>query len=180
MAISHFAFLLKSPKLPFQSSFLTNDLLPTPLGKLKQSEKVLHGVLKPEQPKSPPSVNENTLTLLLPKPNASACALDPICSLLFKNITSGTSLVIQWLRICLPRPGTQVGSLVWENLTCCRATKPVHHWILHALEPTHRNYWSQHALKPVLCNRRSYLNEKPAPQLQSSPHSRQLEKAQAK
>ena len=124
---SHFAFLLKSPKLPFQSSFLTNDLLPTPLGKLKQSEKVFHGVLKPEQPKSPPSVNENTLTLLLPKPNASACALDPICSLLFKNITSGTSLVIQWLRICLPRPGTQVGSLVWENLTCCRATKPVHH-----------------------------------------------------
>ena len=40
---------------------------------------------------------------------------------------SGTSLVAQWLRICLPMQGTWVGSLVWEDPTGCRATKPVHH-----------------------------------------------------
>ena len=44
----------------------------------------------------------------------------------------GTSLVAQWLRICLPVQGTQVRSLVQEDPTCCRATKPVSH-----------NYWSR-------------------------------------
>ena len=42
----------------------------------------------------------------------------------------GTSLVVQWLRIHLPMHGTWVGSLVWEDLICLRATKPMHH-----------NYW---------------------------------------
>ena len=39
----------------------------------------------------------------------------------------GTSLVAQWLRICLPLQGTWVRSLVWEDPTCHRATKPVRH-----------------------------------------------------
>ena len=30
----------------------------------------------------------------------------------------------QWIRICLPVQGTQVQSLVWEDSTCHRATKP--------------------------------------------------------
>ena len=34
------------------------------------------------------------------------------------------SLVAQWLRICLPMQGTRVWSLVREDPTCCRATKP--------------------------------------------------------
>ena len=34
------------------------------------------------------------------------------------------SLVVQWIRICLP---IQVHSLVWEDHTCHGATKPVHH-----------------------------------------------------
>ena len=38
-----------------------------------------------------------------------------------------TSLVVLWLRIHLPVQGTQVRSLVWEDPTCHRATKPVHH-----------------------------------------------------
>ena len=46
--------------------------------------------------------------------------------------TSRTSLVIQWLRICLPTQGTQVPSLVWEDSTCPAATKP-----------TCYNYWAQ-------------------------------------
>ena len=43
----------------------------------------------------------------------------------------GTSLVAQWLRICLPMQGTRVPALVQEDLTCHRATKPTCH-----------NYWS--------------------------------------
>ncbi|KAJ8786159.1 hypothetical protein J1605_006515 [Eschrichtius robustus] len=42
----------------------------------------------------------------------------------------GTSLVAQWLRICLPRQGTRVRSLVREDPTCRRATKPVRHYYL--------------------------------------------------
>ena len=40
---------------------------------------------------------------------------------------SGASLVAQGLRIRLPRQGTWVRSLVWEDPTCCGATKPMHH-----------------------------------------------------
>ena len=39
----------------------------------------------------------------------------------------GTFLVAQWIRIHLPMQGTQVQSLIQENSTCHRATKPVHH-----------------------------------------------------
>ena len=39
----------------------------------------------------------------------------------------GTSLVAQWIRICLPMKGAWVQSLVGEDPTCCRATKPVCH-----------------------------------------------------
>ena len=38
-----------------------------------------------------------------------------------------TSLVAQWLRICLPMQGTRVQGLVWEDPTGCKATKPVCH-----------------------------------------------------
>ena len=44
---------------------------------------------------------------------------------IFKDL--GTSLVVQWLRICLPMQGTQVQSLVREDPTCHRGTKLVHH-----------------------------------------------------
>ena len=43
----------------------------------------------------------------------------------------GTSLVVQWLRICLPMQGTRVRALVWEDPTCRGATRPVSH-----------NYWA--------------------------------------
>ena len=40
----------------------------------------------------------------------------------------GDSLVVQWLRVvCFPVQGTQVQSLVREDSTCHRATKPVSH-----------------------------------------------------
>ena len=44
-----------------------------------------------------------------------------------KNISSVTSLVEQWLKICLPMQGTRVRSPVQEDPTCCGATKTVSH-----------------------------------------------------
>ena len=38
-----------------------------------------------------------------------------------------TSLVAQWIRICLPMQETRIRSLVQEDPTCCGATKPVCH-----------------------------------------------------
>ena len=40
---------------------------------------------------------------------------------------SRASLVVQWLRICLPMQGTQVRALVWEDPTCHGAIRPVSH-----------------------------------------------------
>ena len=66
--------------------------------------------------------------------------------------------------------GTQVRALVQEDPTCCGATKPVHHsyWAC-ALDPASHNYWAHVPqllkpvrLEPVLCNKRSHHNEKPA------------------
>ena len=86
--------------------------------------------------------------------------------------------------------GTRVWSLLREDPTYCRATKPTHHnywacalepashnyWSLRALEPMRRNYWAHvpqllspratttetHVPEPVLRNKRSHHNEKPA------------------
>ena len=44
-----------------------------------------------------------------------------------KKKNSGTSLVAQWLKICLPMQGTRIRALVWEDPPCCGATKPVSH-----------------------------------------------------
>ena len=44
-----------------------------------------------------------------------------------KTTMRGASLVAQWLRICLPMQGTRVQALVWEDPTCCGATRPVSH-----------------------------------------------------
>ena len=81
----------------------------------------------------------------------------------------GTSLVVQWLRICLPMQGTRVRSLVRQDPTCHGATKPMHHncWAW-ALEPASHSYWDRMpqplkpmCLEPVLRNKRSHRNEKP-------------------
>ena len=48
-----------------------------------------------------------------------------------KSPCPGASLVVQWLRICLPMQGTRVRALVWEDPTCHGATRPVSH-----------NYWA--------------------------------------
>ena len=43
------------------------------------------------------------------------------------KLVGRASLVVQWLRICLPMQGTQVQALVWEDPTCRGATRPVNH-----------------------------------------------------
>ena len=64
----------------------------------------------------------------------------------FKNIQGGTSLRIQWIRIRLPMQRTQIRSLVWEDFTCCGATKPVHSNEDPAQpekEKQNKNFWFQ-------------------------------------
>ena len=88
----------------------------------------------------------------------------------FKNIILGTSLVVQWLRICLPMQGTWVRALVQEEPTCHGATKPVcHNYWACALGPMSHNYWARvpqllkpARLEPELRNKRNHCNEKPA------------------
>jgi len=79
-------------------------------------------------------------------------------------VFQGTSLVVQWLGVCLPMQGTQVQSLVWEDSTYHGATKPVCHncW---AHEP---HDWSSCTLEPMFCNKGSHHNESLVPQLESS------------
>ena len=75
-----------------------------------------------------------------------------------------TSLVVQWLRICLPLQGAWVRS--WP--------REVPH-SLEQLSPGHGNNWSLHTLVPLLCKKRS-CHEKPTHHRETSPHSLQLEK----
>ena len=51
-----------------------------------------------------------------------------------QKLKIGTSLVVQWLGICLPLQGKQVRFLVWEDSESLRATGPMY-----------PNYWSLHA-----------------------------------
>ena len=99
----------------------------------------------------------------------------------FKNSTVRTSLLVPRLRIYLLMQRTRIRSLVWEDATCCRATKPVHHnhWG-GVLEPTCHSGWSPCTLESMLRNKRHQRSAKPTTrQLGSSPHSPQLEKARA-
>ena len=64
------------------------------------------------------------------KPNTAKRLLSKI------QRTLGTSLVTQWMRICLLLQGTWVQSLVQEDPTSSGATKPTHHnYRAHTLEP---------------------------------------------
>ena len=80
------------------------------------------------------------------------------------KIEGRTSLVVKWLRIRLPRQGTWVWSLVQEDLTCRRATKPVHHnyWAC-ALEPESHNYWGPCATTTEACAPRAHAPQQEKP-----------------
>ena len=86
------------------------------------------------------------------------------------KVDDRASLVAQWLRIRLPMQGTWVPALVREDPTCRGATKPVcHKYWAFTLEPSSHSYWAHvpqllkpARLEPVLHNKRSHHNEKPA------------------
>ena len=85
-----------------------------------------------------------------------------------------------WLhgqRIHLPMQKTQVRSLVQEDPTCCRATKPVrHNYWAYALRAPELQLLRPKCLKPLLSNKRSLHNEKPEHRSQTL--TLQLEKSQ--
>ena len=87
--------------------------------------------------------------------------------LLSKTVVE-TSLVVQWIGICLPVQGTRTQSLVQRHSMCYGATKPMcHKYWVHALESTSHNCRAQVpqllkpvCLEPVLCNENSHPSEK--------------------
>ena len=93
---------------------------------------------------------------------------------------AGTSLVAQCLRIRLPMQGSGVRTLVREDPTCRRATKPVRHnyWAC-VLEPANHNYWARVPqllkpthLEPMLRNEKPPQWEARAPQRRVAPAHR--------
>ena len=82
----------------------------------------------------------------------------------------GASLVEQRLRVRLPIQGTQALALVWEDPTYHGAAKPMcHNCWAYTLEPMSHNYWAcmpqllkSVCLEPMLHNKRSHCNERPA------------------
>ena len=91
-------------------------------------------------------------------------------TLIVKKTNDRTSLVTQCLRICLPMLGTRVRSLVWEDPTCRGATQARAPQLLslrsrarerQLLSPCVTTTEAA-CLEPVLHNKRSHRNEKPA------------------
>ena len=124
------------------------------------------------------------------------------------KIGTGTSLVFQWLRIHLPMQGTQVQSLIQKDPTCLGATKPVHRdywhvrakswccccWVASVVSDSVRPHRRQptRLLRPwdspgkstgvgrtkSWCSTKDTTAMRKAPELESSPHSLQLENTQ--
>ena len=90
-------------------------------------------------------------------------------SICLTTFIARTSLVAQWLRICLPMQGTWVWSLDQEDPTGCGATKPVcHNYWSCTLQPMSHNYWAHvplllkpTSLEPVFRNKKKHCNENP-------------------
>ena len=66
-----------------------------------------------------------------------------------------TSLVVQWLRICLPMHKTQVPSLIWEDSTCCEVIT-TEASVPQLLSPHSRAHALQH--KPPLSTTKESLS----------------------
>ena len=75
-----------------------------------------------------------------------------------KKVKRWIFLGVQWIRVRLPMQGTWVWSLVLEDPTCHRTTKPVHH-----------NYWALRPRASAPQQKKPPQWEAWAPQLESSP-----------
>ena len=94
-------------------------------------------------------------------------APDPLLLLQFlQKWQLGTSLVVQWWKMSLPMQELQVGFLIQEDPTCCRATKsPCHKYSACTISPGTAttelvcwNYQSLNALEAMLHSRRGHHN----------------------
>ena len=109
-----------------------------------------------------------SLTIMSPVPKIVSDTWEVINNICWKKkklllvksvlkLITGTSLVVQWIGIHLAMQGALVRSLAWEDSTCHRTAKPVHHsyWarVLQLLKTT--------CLQPVLSDKGSRCNEKP-------------------
>ena len=79
---------------------------------------------------SEPHLSKGLLSDMSRKPNHKICKRRRMTQMnryqsKESRIIIRASLVVLWLRICLEMLGTPVQSLVWEDPTCCGATKPV-------------------------------------------------------
>ena len=92
----------------------------------------------------------------------------------------GTSLVVEWLRVCLPVQGTGVRALVREDPTRHRAAGPTRHncWAC-ALGLASHSCWAHvpQLLRPRAWSPCSVWGGKGATAVRSGPRSPQLEKA---
>ena len=129
----------------------------------------------------------NKLRLCIHRKALNSLTWDIWVSLIRDNL--GTTLVIQWLRICLPMQGTRVWSLVWElrshlprgNQATTTKSKYHNYKSLHALEPACvPQLLSPSAQEPMICNKRSQQSEAythhshgELPLARESPHSPQ-------
>ena len=82
--------------------------------------------------------------------------------MMMKNVFFGASLVVQWMRICLPVQRTQVQSLVQENPT----------W---AIRPKYCNYWSPSTWSLCSATRKATTVRSPHTAMKSNSHPLQQE-----
>ena len=81
-----------------------------------------------------------------------------------QNVRSWASLVAWWWRVHLTMQETWVWSLIQEDPTCHRATKPVsHNYWACALEPSNHNYWAPALQLPKPAARRARAPQKKPP-----------------
>ena len=105
-------------------------------------------------------------THLYPPSSVSFAWVPPILDtgLISKILNNWTSLVVQWIRICLPMQGTWVPSLIREDSTCRGTTKPrSHNYWAHALEPVSHDcrYPVPQLLKPACPRAHALQREEP-------------------
>ena len=129
---------------------------------------------------SPPCQPHNRHSLINPFLSTTLLSLNSSLHWDLKDYGSGALWTpLKWHLWVLLRIISNVWSLVREDPTCCRATKPLHnHYWARALEPGGPNYRAHvpqllkpTCPKPVLHKKRGHCNEKPAHQLEKSPGS---------
>ena len=81
---------------------------------------------------------------------------------LLKKLKVGVSLLVQWRWICLPMQETWFQSLIQEDPTGCRATKPMcHKYWACAPEPTSCDYWAHAPWSPCCARREATTLRRP-------------------